>query len=376
MLRTVGGVIVVMGMLADVARAQVPTAAPRRLATLGDPLTPPASSTAPAGRPSPWEDVAPGPGTAVSLPPTATYTGSYTTLPRPTSDPVSVNRSGEALVPSADGFQAPQRVANPYLDNLSLFFGLGDSKEPADLGVNGNFGYRLAVNWGLPLLPEAGLGIQVGSALNYSQNTLRLLRFIDGTVEHWQNFTTVGVFQRAPNSGLRWGVVYDFRFDDYYDIISTGQVRAQLGLEVNPDNEFGTWATFRTHGDRPAVGPLTFTVEPINQWNFYWRHVWLNDIVTRFWIGFADHHSRFNLLVPGQPQVDRPFTFGGDFYVPLTERLALFGEVHFITPNDSGTVAATLGLAWYPGTARGTARSRFAPLLPLANNTTFALDAR
>jgi hypothetical protein len=375
MLRTVGGVIVVMGMLADVARAQVPTAAPRRLATLGDPLTPPASSTAPAGRPSPWEDVAPGPGTAVSLPPTATYTGSYTTLPRPTSDPVSVNRPGEG-VPSADGLQTPQRVANPYLDNLSLFFGLGDSKEPADLGVNGNFGYRLAVNWGLPLLQEAGLGIQVGSALNYSQNTLRLLRFIDGTVEHWQNFTTVGVFQRAPNSGLRWGVVYDFRFDDYYDRTYTGQWRAQLGMETNPNNEFGVWATIRDHGDSAVIGPFAFSVQPISQWNFYWRHIWANEIVTRLWIGLASEHSRFNVIIPSPSQINHPFTFGGDFYVPLSDNLALFGEAHFITPNDTGTVTATLGVVLYPGSARGTARSRFAPLLPVANNATFALDVR
>ena len=37
---------------------------------------------------------------------------------------------------------------------------------------------------------------------------------------------------------------------------------------------------------------------------------------------------------------------------------------------------ATLGVALYPGSARGTARSRFAPLFPVANNTSFALDAR
>src|SRR5438552_82403 len=37
-------------------------------------------------------------------------------------------------------------------DNLSLFAGLNIAKEPADLGVNENFGYRFAVNWGLPLV--------------------------------------------------------------------------------------------------------------------------------------------------------------------------------------------------------------------------------
>jgi hypothetical protein len=94
------------------------------------------------------------------------------------------------------------------------------------------------------------------------------------------------------------------------------------------------------------------------------------------WVGIASEHSRFNLLIPGQPQVNHPVTFGTDFFVPLSDNLAIFGEAHFITPNDTGTVTATLGVAVYPGSARGTARSRFAPLLPVANNTTFALDVR
>src|SRR5207253_6717814 len=106
----------------------------------------------------------------------------------------------------------------------------------------------------------------------------------------------------------------------------------------------------------------------------YWRHVWAGEIATRLWIGLASEHSRFSLLVPGQPQVNHPFTFGGDFFVPLSDHLALFGEAHFITPNDTGTISATLGVALYPGSARGTARSRFAPLFPVANNSSFALD--
>ncbi len=260
-------------------------------------------------------------------------------------------------------------------ENFSLFFGIDGSKEPVDLGINANLGYRAGFNWGVPLLEKAGVALQVGSALNYSQNSLRYLQFVDGTVDRWQSFTTVGLFQRADN-GLRWGVVYDFRFDDSYDRTSTGQWRAQLGYAVTPESEFGVWATIRDHGDSASIGPFEFSVEPISQWNFYWRRIWPQEIVTRLWVGVASQHSRFNPLLPSEPSINHPFTFGGDVFVPLTESLALFGEAHFITPNDTGTLTATFGIALYPGTARGTARSRFAPLLPVANNATFALDVR
>jgi hypothetical protein len=378
-------------MLAELGMAQGPTigftSSPEApgpalvpMATLGEPQV----HLFPATRPAAWEQGAPPrplpqdaallvpPG---QLPPTATYTGNYTTLPRPLSDAVAVNPSGEPLLlPCAEAGNPPSQTS-AWFENMSLFFGFDGSKEPADLGVNANFGYRFAFNWGLPIFEQPGIGIQVGTAVNYSQNALRILPFIDGTVDRWQSFTTVGVFQRSTR-GLRWGVVYDFRFDDYYDRTSAGQWRAQLGYEANSNNELGFWATIRDHGDSAAIGPLSFSVEPISQWNFYWRHIWPNEIVTRLWIGLASEHSRFNVLIPGQPQVNHPFTFGGDFYVPLTDNLAIFGEAHFITPNDAGTVTATLGVALYPGSARGTARSRFAPLLPVANNTTFALDVR
>jgi hypothetical protein len=359
-----------MSVLADLAGAQglppaltlrpeapnLPSAAP--LATLGVPPDSALPSTMQIGASS-----------------SATYTGTYTTIPRPVSDSVSINDMGQpVLPPNAETDRLPS-FGTSWFENLSLFFGVNGFKEPADLGINANFGYRLAVNWGLPLFQEAGIGLQVGSAVNYGQNAIRILPFMDGTTEHWQSYTTVGLFQRSP-AGLRWGFVYDFRFDDYYDRTSTGQWRGQIGFETKNNNEFGVLGTFRDHGDSATIGTLSFAVEPISQWNFYWRHVWANEIVTRVWLGLASEHSRFSVLIPGQPPINHPFTFGGDFYVPLTDNLALFGDVHVITPADSGAISAMLGVVLYPGSARGTARSRFAPLFPVANNTSFALDVR
>ncbi len=82
-------------------------------------------------------------------------------------------------------------------------------------------------------------------------------------------------------------------------------------------------------------------------------------------------------MAPGESAVRYPVVFGAELYVPLTDNIAIFGEANFITPNDTGTVDATLGIAFYPGAgARRAPRSRFAPLLPLGNNASFAVDLR
>lgn len=313
------------------------------------PLPPPpliAQVTATSNAPPPWPVV------------TGEVT-EYTTLPRP-----------QAI---ENTLHVEPRY--PLLDNLSLFAGLDGHKEPADLGVNANFGYRLAANWGLPVSEERGIGIQLGVGFNYSRSALRVLHFLDGTVDHSQVFTTAGIFRRGP-TGLNWGIVYDYRFDDYYDRIDSAQWRGQFGIPVGLDNEFGFWGTLRDRSAQAALGPLPVTVRPLNQINFYWRHVWPGEAATRVWLGFTEDHGRFSLFFRGEPNVRHPICFGADFHVPLNESLAIFGEAQFITPNDSGTVTATLGLAWYPGAARLAARNRFNPYLPVANNTTMPLDLR
>lgn len=161
----------------------------------------------------------------------------HTTLPRPAA--------------IDDAFHAEPRL--PLLENLSVFAGLDGSKEPADAGINANFGYRLGVNWGLPVLESVGIGLQAGSALNYARTAVRVLRFVDGTSEHTQSFTTIGLFQRTE-LGLNWGLAYDYRFDDYYDRFDTSQWRGQIGLNLGPDNEVGVWGTLRDRDDRSRLG--------------------------------------------------------------------------------------------------------------------------
>ncbi len=274
------------------------------------------------------------------------------------------------------GDNAPAPSLSFLWDDLSIFGGLDGSKEPEDLGVNAHFGMRGAVSWGVPLVESWGLGAELGGAANYSNNAVRVLQGLDGVHDDFQAFATAGFFQRS-SIGLNWGFVYDVRFDDYYANVTFTQWRGQVGYALNPNNELGLWGALRDRGEPVQTLGQTFELRPITQGDLYWRHVWENDIVTRFWVGMAESHGRFLLVAPGESPVHHPVTFGAELYVPLTDRLAIFGEANFITPNDTGTVDATLGFAFYPGAgARRTAHSRFAPLLPTANNATFPVDLR
>lgn len=308
-----------------------------------------------------------------------------TTMP---VDPPVVFPGSEATRPVAAGEEpssGPQTCSEEswsicaderWLDNLSVFAGLDGARTPEDLGLSSTFGGRLHVNWGVAVLPELGLGAQVGTAVNHARTSSRLLRLAEGTRERTQSFTTLGLFQRTPQ-GFKWALVHDFLTENHYSGIDARQWRGQIGLDLTGCDEVGLWGTWRARSDQTTVLGQTIFLRPIHQINFYWRRVWANDNVTRVWLGLAEEHGRFILTAPGTPPIRHPFCFGGEVHLPLTDQLALYGEAQFITPNDTGTVTAYFGLAWYPGGgARSAGCNNFAPMMPLANNTTLALDVQ
>jgi hypothetical protein len=261
------------------------------------------------------------------------------------------------------------------LDNFMFFAGLDGAKGPEDLGINANLGSRIGINWGIPLCQELGLGLQIGAAENFQENAIRVLKPIDGTTQRFQTWVTLGLFQRS-DCGFNWGAVYDFRFDDYYRNLTTAQVRMQVGYNFTSSDELGMWGSVRTRDDGVQFEGFDLQIRPMDQGAIFWRHVWANNAVTRIWVGMADSHGRFVLTSPGTPPINNPVLFGADVFIPLTDCIALWGEANFVTPNDTGTVTAFLGLAFTPGTANLFGRSRFAPYLPTANNPSFSLDAR
>jgi hypothetical protein len=113
----------------------------------------------------------------------------------------------------------------------------------------------------------------------------------------------------------------------------------------------------------------------LNMTNFFWRHNWAYGAETTVWAGVAEGHSEVVYILPGNQRSGVEPVFGSLVFVPLNERWAMFGEANLIMPAKAGTVDAYLGVAYYfgGGTRHATDR-RFAPLMPVANNTSFAVD--
>jgi hypothetical protein len=260
------------------------------------------------------------------------------------------------------------------LDNFSIFSGIEASRQPQDLGINANFGGNFSANLGVPLVKEWGLGAQIGMGVNLSKAGVKVLRVVEGTQDRQQWFTTVGLFKRSD--GWYAGVGYDFQVSRYYDRIHAGQVRAETGVAVGEQNEVGLWGTLAAGGDRVRVLGSDFRIRPISQVNLFWNHKWETGAETRLWIGVAGQHGTDIVLLPDTHRSDPAIAFGLQVFVPLNDRFALFGQGNFVTPSDTGTLDAYLGFAYFFGGSRQHRTNRYAPVLPVANNPTFALDLR
>lgn len=280
-----------------------------------------------------------------------------------------------ALVPESQlDARAWSPNSNSLFDGLSVFGGLDGSKQPQDLGVNANMGGRVAFNWGIPLVKEWGLGFQVGVGYNFSADAVQVLNRVGANNGRTQLYNTLGIFQRT-DWGLNWSFAHDYLSEQYYDDFLLGQWRGRVGYQVTGTDEFGVWGTIRDFGDSGTVLGLPVNVQPIQQVNFFWQHLWSSCAWTSVWAGVAQEHSRFVLVLPDLPGYRNAFVYGASLQMPLNDYFAIYGEANFITPASSGTVDAYLGISFYPGGgARNSLQKRYSPLLQTASNTSFAVD--
>jgi hypothetical protein len=259
------------------------------------------------------------------------------------------------------------------LDTLSLFGGLEGSKQPQDFGVNANFGSRWAANWGFPLLSEYGIGVQIGTSINQTDNAVQVFERVGASSTRTQNYSTVAIFQRYDN--WRWGVGYDSLYESYYDQFFLGQFRGRGGYAVTNKDEVGVWCTIAQHHASGMFLTIPVTLTPLDQGSVYWQHQFEAGTRTMVWAGVAAGHGQVNLALGDLKKTGDVFVFGAEIDVPLNRYLAIYGQANFISPADSGTVDSYLGIAFYPGGhAFPVSRSPFAPLLALANSTMFATD--
>lgn len=252
----------------------------------------------------------------------------------------------------------------------SLFAGLTGAKQPQDFGVNAHFGARTAVNYGRAL-GSTGIGLQLGTALVSTDNAVQVIERVEGSSSRFQSFSTVGLFQHTGD--WHWGAGYDFLYQRYYDDFFLGQWRGQIGYDVTANTQVGVRTQIQGHDDDGFFGPVGVRLQAIDQVTGYMNYTWNNGAMVGGWLGLVDGHGETNVALGDLPRRDNMLVFGSTVRAPLTNYLALFGEANFITPADTGTVDAYLGLEFYPG--GGAKRGRkYRPLLPVASNATFSVD--
>lgn len=258
---------------------------------------------------------------------------------------------------------------------MSFFVGLDGSKQPQDLGINANMGVRVSANAATPLVPSLGLGAQAGLALNVSDAAVHVLDQIGGPSKRTQVHGTFGVFQRTAS--VTWAVAYDLLRQNYVGTATLGQVRADVSYRVAKYDEVGAWLTKRAKGQDGFVLDSAVRLDPISQVNGYYRRTWMTGATTSIWAGVASGHQDIVWVIPVNPASKHVLVYGAELHVPLNDRLAITGSANFLTPTATGTVDAFLGVAFYPGkNAARAATSRFAPVLPVANNPTMAVDVK
>lgn len=247
-------------------------------------------------------------------------------------------------------------------------------KGPMDFGTNGNFGVRFGVNGGIPISQRLGIGLQGGTSATLADFHGIPFDVVGVPSHRTQQFVTVGLFQRLPTAmgDIGWGFAYDWLFDDYLANLTFGQWRVKLAYGINPCNEVGIWAGIRDRGDSFVAelpdGSFSspFHFRPLTQGNIYWRHTWMNDANLTGRLGIAG--------APGA------MIIGADGSVPITPRLAAVSSFNYFLPSARGINGQaeeiwniSVGLQFVPGGQNRCSRPRFMPLLPVADNGSFAI---
>lgn len=258
---------------------------------------------------------------------------------------------------------------------LLAFFGVDGSKQPQDFGANAHLGLGTSLEYAGPLIPRLGIGFQLGNRTVFQGNAVQVFELLGESKDRFQNFTTVGVFQRL-NNGFSFGGAYDFLSQESFDNFSLGQWRVRASVEMNEVSEIGVTLNFSDRKDTGRFNSELVQLEPIEQLSIYWRRRWQTGAETTFWLGVADGHSEENVITGTLPPKTNQILFGSEIHLPLNRWLAIYGETNVVMPADTGAVDAYLGLQFAPqGVARSRSRgNRFRSLIPVASSPTFTTD--
>ena len=267
------------------------------------------------------------------------------------------------------------KLACESKSTFTMLFGIDGSKEPQDFGVNANLGVIGQLSFSAPLIPNAGVGFQIGNTTSFSGNAVQVFELLGETKDRFQNFTTVGLFQRL-DSGISWGMTYDFLSAESFDSFQLGQWRVGAAIDVGLNFEIGVTVNLADRSDRSIFNTEVVELDPIEQLRVHFRRQWETGVNTTFWVGVADQHSEENAVTGTLPNKQNQILFGADVFAPLNHWLAIFGETNLVMPSDTGVVNAYLGMQISPQSIRRAhfRGNRYRPFLPVAAGPSFSVD--
>ncbi len=255
------------------------------------------------------------------------------------------------------------------------FFGVDGSKQPQDFGANANLGVAAQLNYSGPLVAHLGIGFQAGSRVSFTGNAVQVFELLGEKKDRFQNFTTVGLFQRL-DSGFTYGVAYDYLTQESFDSFNLGQWRIRASFELGVFNEIGVTLNLADRNDTGRFNSETVVLDPVEQIHVYLRHDWQSGASTTFRVGVADKHSEENAITGTLPPKTNQILFGSELFAPLNDWMAIYGETNLVMPADTGAVDAYLGVQIAPqGILRSRSRTnRFRSMFAVASSPSFTTD--
>ncbi|MEQ1903294.1 MAG: DUF6666 family protein [Pirellulaceae bacterium] len=256
----------------------------------------------------------------------------------------------------------------------TFFMGLDGSKQPQDFGANAHLGMQTHFAWSGPLIPELGIGYQVGGGITAAANAVQVFELLGENSGRFQAFSTAGLFRRFDN-GFAIGAVWDYQYQESFANFSLNQFRIGASQFLGDRDQIGLTAILPSSDATAVFNATTVNLDPIAQGRLFWRRFWDTGTQTTIWGGLAEGHSEENVLTgPGSPK-DEVLLFGADILAPLNNFVAVYGEANLMMPPDTGGVDAFLGLQFYRGGGVASARRRqWSPVLPVASNSSFTVD--
>lgn len=267
--------------------------------------------------------------------------------------------------------------------NYEAFRGVPDgnwSNFGLDTGVNAAYSLGRFSDW-------TGIGAQAGASIgvfDWAGTDYRLQN--QGSAET-QGYFTYGLFRRpTENSRISAGVVQDWSINRNFSVFSQSptlsQIRSQIGYATSASNDYGVWGTVHvinsTH-NVPIFGPVTW--QSVNQISGYWHHKW-TECGADTWLSVG---APANTRLSGNGSL-------GDYLVtvaalsPLSDVVSLNASATYMHQSGGQGGAAAREDAWnfmvgvniYPmrnARSRTVAGQRWMPLMPVANNGSFLVDA-